>query len=387
MNSGQNQLNNSALGMFSSSAETFAFPNDMETVEMVGEVSKVERNIVNRVLFRVDFVLFALVFLFFSFGTVVAQSNGIQLAKYANDFLSIGVGGRALGMGSAYTAVSNDVTSGYWNPAGLSKVEFPEIILMHDSRYSDVVSFNYAAGAMKLSKDETVGVSALVLSVSGVPNTLSAGEFDANGNLTGLDYSKITFFGETDVAVIGSYARKVMDDFSYGANVKFIRRSIGSTYGTGIGFDIGALYSPFKNFNLGAELQNATTTVVAWTTGTTELATPVLTAGAAYNLSIGQTTILPAFDLLFNIDNMRSSTMIHVGPLSADARFGVEVGYKNVVAIRGGYNEVKQFTVGAGIHLPKLIIDYSFARFSYADALGDTHRISLEIILENSKKR
>jgi len=324
---------------------------------------------------------------FFLSENVMGQGAGLEIGKYANDFLSIGVGGRALGMGSAYTAVANDVTAGYWNPAGLAKVEFPEIILMHDSRYSDIVSYNYGAGAMKLSKDETIGISAVVLSVSGVPNTLSAGELDITGNLDGLDYSKITFFGETDVALIGSYARQASDNFSYGANVKFIRRSISSTYGTGIGFDVGAIYSPLKNFNLGANLQNATTTVVAWTTGTTELETPVLAAGAAYNLKVGQTTILPALDLLFNIDNMRSSTMVHLGPLSADARAGLEVNYKDVIAIRGGYNEVKQFTVGAGLHLPKLVIDYSFARFSYADALGDTHRISIELILENDKPK
>lgn len=333
------------------------------------------------------------VILFTQVSSVVAQGVGLTIGKYANDFLSIGVGGRALGMGSAFTAVANDVTAGYWNPAGLSRIRFPEIMLMHDQRYGDVVSYNYGAAAMSLSKDETVGVSAILLTVSGIPNTQLAG-LDASGNpinpasgdfgsLNRLDYSKITFFGETDVALIGSYARKSGDNFAYGANVKFIRRSIGSTYGTGIGFDVGAIYTPVKNLDLGANLQNATTTVVAWTTGTTEVETPVLAAGAAYHLAVGPATILPAVDLLFNIDNMRSSSAVHLGPLSADLRAGAEVNYKNVIAIRGGYNEVKQFTVGAGIYLPKLEIDYSFARFSYADALGDTHRISLKLVLES----
>jgi len=322
-----------------------------------------------------------------------AVAGGIVVPTYTNDFLTIGVGGRALGMGSAYTAVANDVTAGYWNPAGLAHLKFPEVMLMHDQRYGDIVSYNYGAVAMPLSANETVGLSAIVLSVSGIPNTQAAG-IDANGNpidptsnyvgdLSRLDLSKITFFSATDVALIGSYARRASDNFFYGANFKFIRRSIGSTYGTGIGFDIGAQYSPFRNFNLGANLQNATTTVVAWTTGTTELMTPTLATGATYNLSVGAISVTPALDLLFNIDNMRSSSTVSVGPLSADVRAGAEVCYKNVLAIRAGYNEVKQFTVGAGIHLPRLEIDYSFARFSYADALGDTHRISLELILGN----
>jgi hypothetical protein len=342
-------------------------------------------------LFAISFSLFALLV---PFGEAKAQGEGITLAKYANDFLAIGVGGRALGMGSAYTAAANDVTSGYWNPAGLSKVEFPEIILMHDQRYGDIVSYNYGAGAIKLSKDETVGLSVVVLTVSGVPNTLSAGlETDPNGNLVPitnpsvdsldrLDYSKITFFGETDFALVGSYAKQSSDNFAYGGSFKLIRRSIGTTSGTGIGFDFGILYNPFKSLSLGANLQNATTTVVAWTTGTTEVMTPTLATGAAYDLLLGSFGITPAVDLLFNIDNMRSASMVHLGPLSADARAGMEVSYKNVIAIRAGYNEVKQFTVGAGIHLPKLQIDYAFAKFSYEDALPPTNRISLKLVLE-----
>ncbi len=194
---------------------------------------------------------FSLLVLFvslFSCAEVKAQGEGLTLAKYANDFLAIGVGGRALGMGSAYTAAANDVTSGYWNPAGLSKVEFPEIILMHDQRYGDIVSYNYVAGAIKLSKDETVGLSAVVLSVSGVPNTQSAG-LDLNGNpippefanpdsLSRLDPNMVTFFGETDFALVGSYAKQSTDNFAYGGSVKLIRRSIGTTSGTGIGFDV-----------------------------------------------------------------------------------------------------------------------------------------------------
>ena len=58
-----------------------------------------------------------------------------------------------------------------------------------------------------------------------------------------------------------------------------------------------------------------------------------------------------------------------------------------IFAIRGGYSDVKQFTIGAGVKLPKLNIDYSFARFnaSSLDRLDDTHRISLILTLEEPK--
>ena len=68
-------------------------------------------------------------------------------------------------------------------------------------------------------------------------------------------------------------------------------------------------------------------------------------------------------------------------------RAGLEVDISDLVYIRGGYSDVKQFTVGAGVKLPKLNIDYSFARFSESeiDRLPDSHRISLILTLEQPK--
>jgi hypothetical protein len=79
--------------------------------------------------------------------------------------------------------------------------------------------------------------------------------------------------------------------------------------------------------------------------------------------------------------------MFNVGPISFDTHVGFEYNFKNIFAIRAGYNDVKQFTVGAGIKLPKLNIDYSFARFSGSadETLDDTHRISIMLTLEEPR--
>ena len=53
---------------------------------------------------------------------MVAQST----RKYSNEFLNIGVDASALGMSNAVVASSNDVNSGYWNPAGLVHLEDSE---------------------------------------------------------------------------------------------------------------------------------------------------------------------------------------------------------------------------------------------------------------------
>jgi hypothetical protein len=142
-----------------------------------------------------------------------------------------------------------------------------------------------------------------------------------------------------------------------------------------------------EKLSLGVNLQDITTTMVAWSTGRNELITPTAKVGGAYEVSFLSGIITPALDLDVRFENRQYASMFHVGPVSFDAHVGFEYNFKNIFAIRAGYNDVKQFTIGAGIKLPKLNIDYSFARFSAAseDRLDDTHRISIMLTLEEPK--
>ncbi|HNA59388.1 MAG TPA: hypothetical protein PLJ43_14750, partial [Chitinophagales bacterium] len=62
--------------------------------------------------------------------------------KYSNEFLSIGVSAQALGMSNSVVAGVNDVTSAYWNPAGLMLVE-PDIQLgaMHAEYFAGIAKY------------------------------------------------------------------------------------------------------------------------------------------------------------------------------------------------------------------------------------------------------
>ena len=334
---------------------------------------------VKRLLFLIPLILTSL------------QSQTV-IGKYAGEFLSIGVGGRPLGMGGAFVAIANDVTAGYYNPAGLAKLNYPQIALMHDERYGNLVNYNYAAVAIPYGKDYTFGLSIMRLGVDGIPDTRKA-LYDANGdgildiNTDRLNYDLITEFSNQDWAFYLTGAKRVTDDLYLGANVKILSRSIAEYSAFGIGFDIGAYYSPMENLMLGANVQDVTTTFVAWSTGRNELITPTAKVGAAYQLEFFGGRILPAVDLDIRFENRRYASQFNIGPISFDPHFGMEYSYKNLFAIRAGYNDVKQFTFGAGVKLPKLNIDYSFARFNMSadDRLPDTHRISLMLTLEEPR--
>lgn len=329
-------------------------------------------------------------FLTITFTSINAQT---VFGKYAGEFMAIGIGGRPLGMGGTFVAVANDITAGYYNPAGLANLNYPQISLMHAEHFGNLVNYDYGSVAIPYGTDMSFGISAMRLGVDGIPDTRNA-LYDANGDgivdiNSGdrLDYSLIEEFSNQDWVFYLTFAKRHSDNFYWGANVKIIRRDIAEFGATGIGFDVGALYTPVENLYLGANIQDVTTTLVAWNTGRNELVTPTAKVGAAYMLHILGGTITTAVDFDVRFENRRSSAYGNLGPVSFDSHAGLEYTFKNLFSIRGGYNDVKQFTVGAGVKLPKLNIDYSFARFSYAeiDRLPDTHRISLILTLEEPR--
>lgn len=323
----------------------------------------------------------------------ITDSIAASKGKYAGEFLSIGVGGRALGLGGAYTALASDVTAGYWNPAGLAYLSYPQISFMHDERFAGIVNYDYGSAAYPVDAATTLALSVIRLGVDNIPDTRNAG-IDANGNplppdqwqeFAGFDFSKIYYYNAADWGFIFSFARMHDRRFSYGANLKLIHRSLDRQSATGIGLDVGGRYEAARNFYLGAVVQDVTTTLVAWTNGTNELTIPTLRLGAVYFIEAFDGKFAPVIDADVRFENRRYASMIHLGGMSFDFREGLEFEYKSLASLRIGYSDISTVNFGAGIRLPKLALDYSFARFSSDEQLGDTHRISLTFTFESDR--
>ena len=223
--------------------------------------------------------------IFFTF-----NSNGfagkIIKAKYAGEFLATGVGARALGMGGAFVAGSNDVTCGYWNSVDLSQINYPQISAMHAQRFANIVNYNYGALAIPIAKKSSLALSLIRLGVDnipntqdalldygedGIPNTGDAGEgngiIDSNER---IDPNKVIYFNSADYAVYLSYGKKRSDKFFYGGNVKVIKKGVGENSAWGMGFDFSALWRPYPRLNVGVNMQDITTTLLVWETGRQE---------------------------------------------------------------------------------------------------------------------
>jgi hypothetical protein len=335
--------------------------------------------------------------LLFIFVFALALGAYAQAPKYSNEFLAIGVGARSLGMANAQTGISNDVTSAYWNPAGLANQSSDmQIGLMHNEYFAGIAKYDYGGFSMRLDTAATIGISVIRMGIDDIPNTINL--YDNQGN---INYDRITTFSAADYAFMFSYARKSkIKGLSYGGNVKLIYRQIGSfAKAYGFGLDIGAQYTMGK-WMFGAMARDITSTFNAWTfdvsddmrevfeaTGneipenSLEVTLPRLNLGAGRSFRISDNfSSLVAVDLDFTFDGKRN-TLIKSNPISIDPKLGVEFGFKDIVFVRGGIRNIQEETdfgdqtsitvepnFGVGVRIKKMIsIDYALTN------IGDSY--------------
>ncbi|WP_263819385.1 hypothetical protein [Salinibacter sp.] len=365
-------------------------------------------------------------------------AHGQRLAKYGAEFLAGGVDARALGMGGAYVSLADEVSAGYWNPAGLHGLSYPEIGYMHVERFAGAVSFDYGGVAMPVTARSTVGVSVFRSGVNDIVNTLAAWNPDRGQPLPDYE-SRITRFSAADWALFVSYSRAVGERLSVGVNFKGIHRSIGDFANAwGYSMDVAARYraGPYR---LGVVVRDVTTMLQSWSVnpsafevncinpideqpfdaclnedgtliennaaryqavfdqripqGGTALVLPVarLGSGAAWPVGDGHTFTV-GLDVDVAVDGRRAFVP-NVGDVSLRPRLGMAFRYAGVVELRGGVQRLQVGTpvgvdltpsVGAGLDLEQVSVDFSFGDFAglVADDLGYSYRLSAQLRLE-----
>jgi hypothetical protein len=321
------------------------------------------------------------IIVFFVLMLLLQQSFGSGFKKYAAEFLNSGVGSRALAMGGAFAAVANDVTAGYWNPSGLVNARGFQIQFMHANQFTSSVQYDYFAASNQFNSGTSLGFSLIRLGVDDIKNSRNAllGELISDG----LDYSKITNFNVADYAFIFSYAKRYNERLSYGANVKLIYRDFDTESALGIGFDIGAQYYLAQNLLLGLTFRDITTTMMAWSTSEKEFIPPSLRPGLSYRYDIESIDlyIQPAVDMNILFERREYAAQFNVGPVSFDTFWGAEIGFKDLMFLRLGYDDLSRFNGGVGFSITKLAVDYSY--MNYDRELGNVHRISFHLKLDS----
>ena len=274
------------------------------------------------------------------------------------DFLKIGIGARPVGLGSAFTAIANDVTAINWNPGGLSQLTQRQISAMHSQWIVDS-NLDYIGFASPL-KSGVFGGSVIVLS---------------QGEMEGRDANRqqIASFGASDMAVTFSFSKNLIlsnkRSIGLGANLKIIQQKIEAEQATGVAVDLGVLYHfNAMPFTAGLSIQSLGPQMKFINEGYN---LPLsVSAGLGYN--IGGITV--GLDLKQQV--YENKTIVSIG---------TEFLPINSLALRAGYlasnnslinsaTETSGLGAGFGVKLFGTQTDYSFVPYG---VLGDTHRISM----------
>lgn len=337
----------------------------------------------------------------------VLPNVALAQVKYSNEFLSIGVGARGLSLGGAQSALVSDASAGFWNPAGLVKVKTNlQLFVMHNEYFGGIGKYDYASFAAPIDATRTIGASFIRFAIDDIIDSTDL--IDKDGN---IDYDRLKTFSSADYAFLFSYAQTLkVKGLSAGGNVKVIHRKVGNFANAwGFGLDAGLQYE-HNRWNFGLIGKDITSTFNAWTYNTEslqevfaqtgneipqnglEVTLPKLIGGVAYKFSLSKKiTATPMVDLDITFDGKRN-VPIKSDVVSVDPKGGLELGYDDFIFLRAGVANIQtvqnidaststiaQPSIGAGIKIKNVSIDYALTNFTGAAGTLYSNIFSLKL--------
>ncbi|MBU1357087.1 MAG: PorV/PorQ family protein [Candidatus Edwardsbacteria bacterium] len=329
-----------------------------------------------------------------------AQPEYSNVGRAGLTFLKIGIGSRAIGMGGAFTAVSNDASALYWNPAGVAKLKKMEGIFSHTNWVLDInqeyIGYVVPAGLMG-----NFGFSASFMSMGDFERTTID---DITTTIREDDGEGLSSFSANDLALGVTYARNMTDKFSVGVTAKYVREKIAEVSAGGMALDVGTFYlTGYKTLRIGMAILNygpdikfagkdlqAEWTDTSWPSNYTGNSWEILSTAFPMPL---QFKIGVAYDFLFGQQHtvITAADLIHPNDGNEKVAVGTEYTWKNSIAnlsLRAGYlydpdwyetkSAADNMSAGVGIGrklgTSKINVDYAFTNKGY---LENIHRFSL----------
>jgi hypothetical protein len=312
-------------------------------------------------------------------GTAVAQ------------FLKIGVGARAVGMGETFAAVANDVSTLYWNPAGITNLKTVSVGVSHSQWFADI-SHEYFALVVPLSTSDVIGVSAIALN-TGEQEVTTVEQPDGTG----------IYYDVSDVAIGLTYSRALTDRFSVGLTVKYIQQTLYNETANTVAVDIGTyLRTGFHNLvvamcisNFGGSMQLEGNDLIALIdinggisgeyNPDARLKTESWPLPLNFRVGIAM-DFVGGEDPIVSSEQHRFTVAIdgnHPNDNNERVNFGGEYGWDETVFARIGYKmnyDVEDWTFGVGFkfNISNQQVGFDYALVDYND-LGKVSRFSLEL--------
>jgi hypothetical protein len=291
---------------------------------------------------------------------VLTAVTPVFAAKYAGEFLNLGVGARPIALGGAFVAERGDIVSGYYNPAGLSTLEHPQAIFMHSETFGSLLNHDYLSFGKPIGSDDHQYALAISLYRLGGGGIIVTGKDQAGR------FYQIKEESHADYAGYFSYGRKFNDRLSGGLSAKLIYRKIADESAFGIGLDLGGLYTLSNWVDLGLNMQDITTTLLSYSTGTKESIYPTAKIGAKFHGNKGRFGAALYTDADLKFEGRDYAAQISAGPASIDSHLGLEISYLGRIAARIG-SDAGNLTLGAGLRFGRVNVDLAMRDHSDLD--------------------
>lgn len=278
-------------------------------------------------------------------------------ATSPDDFLKVGVGARAIGMGKSLTAMTQDTFAQHWNPAALALVQDREVVVM-GAKTLGVVDTLYTGYSMSVLPGVGVAVGYVNSGVGGFKQT----------SLEGVDSgNRFSFEGTAFMGSLGTIL-PWMPYTTMGITVRQVSQSLGTSSGSGMTSTVGILKALSSEMRLGLVANNIFQSELDWGLGVKD------PFEKSYRVGWGW---MPDAWVVTTEWTYRPEVEAH--QYSGGVEYHLDFSRTTQVAIRGGLDSLKGYSLGLGVVLDKFTLDYAYTQTS-EDYIDNAHYISFKTI-------
>ncbi len=336
---------------------------------------------------------FIIIFMILILPAAILAGGFSKVGTAAAQFLKIGVGARAMGMAGSFTAVGNDISTIYWNPAGIANLDRFSIGVTHTEWFADI-SHDFAGAVLPLSTSDFLAVQAIMLN-SGEQEVTTVAQPDGAG----------IFYDVQDLSIGLSYARQLTDRFSVGVTAKYVVQNLYNVQASSLTLDVGSyLKTGFHNLVIGMAISNfggsmqldgrdliTIADINPYFNGnfnpdarltTQEYPLPLIfRVGLSMDVVGSPESLYPSEDYRFTL----AAEGTHLNDNNERFNIGGEISWTETVFVRAGYKfnyDTEKWTLGLGVNVPignqKVGFDFAYIQF---ESLGNVSQFSVQFQL------